>query len=243
MSLQKASGLRQTFFRDGQLKISRLGATVPRLSSVPFADHLFGEVEKLRRYLNSLALISRDSPLSIYILSHGQLLTEFEQHCHDSDNEKFVLLDVDQVATRVGLDEGSGTHYSDVMFAHLLASEVPLNHYARPEETQYYTLHRLRLALATASLADGAGQRRLERHQFHRGRQFQAAGARTGHAEIASTGSATNSHAPSCRRPRSSPSNQDRGGRGGELASIQTRPRRDICCRTPGWRARARARW
>jgi hypothetical protein len=26
------------------------------------------------------------------------------------------------------------------------------NHYARPEETQYYTLHRLRLALATASL-------------------------------------------------------------------------------------------
>ncbi len=151
ISLQKASGLRQTFFRDGQLKISRL-AHMPRLGSVPFADHLFGEVEKLRRYLNSLALISRDSPLSIYILSHGQLLTELEQHCHDSDNEKFVLLDVDQVATRVGLDEGSGTHYSDVMFAHLLASEVPLNHYARPEETQYYTLHRLRLALATASL-------------------------------------------------------------------------------------------
>ena len=151
ISLQKTSGLRQTFFRDGQLKISRL-AHMPRLGSVPFADHLLGEVEKLRRYLNSLALISRDSPLSIYILSHGQLLTELEQHCHDSDNEKFVLLDVDQVATRVGLAEGGGSHFSDVMFAHLLASEVPANHYARPEETQYYTLHRLRLALATASL-------------------------------------------------------------------------------------------
>ena len=151
ISLQKASGLRQTFFRDGQLKISRL-AHMPRLGSVPFADHLLGEVEKLRRYLNSLALISRDSPLSIYILSHGQLLTELEQHCHDSGNEKFVLLDVDQVATRVGLAEGGGTHFSDVMFARLLASEVPRNHYARAEETQYYTLHRLRLALAAASL-------------------------------------------------------------------------------------------
>lgn len=151
ISLQKASGLRQTFFRDGQLKISRL-AHMPRLGSVPFADHLLGEVEKLRRYLNSLALISRDSPLSIYILSHGQLLTELEQHCHDSDNEKFVLLDVDQVAARVGLSEGGGTHFSDVMFARLLAGEMPANHYARPEETQYYTLHRLRVALATASL-------------------------------------------------------------------------------------------
>jgi len=151
ISLQKTSGLRQSFFRDGQLKLSRL-AHVPRLGSVPFADHLLGEVEKLRRYLNSLALISRDSPLSIYILSHGQLLTELEQHCHDSDNEKFVLLDVDQVASRVGLADGGGTHFSDVMFARLLASEVPSNHYALPEETQYYTLHRLRLALATASL-------------------------------------------------------------------------------------------
>lgn len=151
ISLQKASGLRQTFFRDGQIKISRL-AHMPRLGSVPFTDHLLGEVEKLRRYLNSLALISRDSPLSIYILSHGQLLTELEQHCHDSDNEKFVLLDVDQVATRVGLAEGGGSHFSDVMFARLLAGEVPANHYAQPEETQYYTLHRLRIALATASL-------------------------------------------------------------------------------------------
>lgn len=151
ISLQKTSGLRQTFFRDGQLKISRL-AHMPRLGSVPFADHLLGEVEKLRRYLNSLALISRDSPLSIYILSHGQLLTELEQHCHDSDNEKFVLLDVDQVAARVGLADGGGTHFSDVMFARLLASEVPANHYASPQETQYYTLHRLRLALATTSL-------------------------------------------------------------------------------------------
>ncbi len=151
ISLQKTSGLRQTFFRDGQLKISRL-AHMPRLGSVPFADHLLGEVEKLRRYLNSLALISRDSPLSIYILSHGQLLTELEQHCHDRDNEKFVLLDVDQLATRVGLADGGGSHFSDVMFARLLASEMPPNHYARAEETQYYTLHRLRLALATASL-------------------------------------------------------------------------------------------
>ncbi len=151
ISLQKASGLRQTFFRDGQLKISRL-AYMPRLGSVPFAAHLIGEVEKLRRYLNSLTLISRDSPLSIYILSHGQLLDQLEQHCRDSEQEKFVLLDIDDVANRLGVRVKGQSHYSDLIFAHLLASQIPTNHYAQTEETQFYAMHRLRAALSMTSL-------------------------------------------------------------------------------------------
>lgn len=151
ISLQKASGLRQTFFRDGMLKISRL-AHMPRLGSVPFAAHLMGEVEKLRRYLNSLALISRDSPLSIYILSHGQLLGELEQHCRDSEQEKFYLLDIDDVGRRLGLKSAGDSHYADLLFAKLMASRPPPNHYAQPEETQFFALHRLRVGLAVASL-------------------------------------------------------------------------------------------
>ncbi len=151
ISLQKASGLRQTFFRDGHLKISRL-AHMPRLGSVPFAAHLIGEVEKLRRYLNSLALVSRDSPLSIYILSHGQLLGELEQHCRDSEQERFYLLDVEDVAHRLGLKQTGESHYSDLLFARLLVGSGPLNHYARPEETQFYSMHRLRVSLALAGV-------------------------------------------------------------------------------------------
>lgn len=159
ITLQKASGLRQTFFRDGHLKISRL-AHMPRLGSVPFAAHLMGEVEKLRRYLNSMALISRDSPLSIYILSYGQLLSELEQHCRDTDQEQFFLLDVDDVGRRLGLKQTGDSHYSDLLFAKLLCGKVPLNHYAQPEETRFYAMHRTRIALAVAGvmlLLAGAG--------------------------------------------------------------------------------------
>ena len=151
ISLHKASGLRQTFFRDGQLKLSRL-AYMPRLGSVPFAAHLIGEVEKLRRYLNSLTLIGRDSPLSVYILSHGQLLNQLVQHCRDSEQEKFVLLDIDDVAGRLGVKVKGQSHYSDLIFAHLLAAQIPPNHYAQPDETQFYAMHRMRTALATTSL-------------------------------------------------------------------------------------------
>jgi hypothetical protein len=159
ISLQKASGLRQSFFRDRQLKISRL-AYMPRLGSVPFAAHLMGEVEKLRRYLNSLALISRDSPLSIYILSQGQLLTELEQHCRDTEQERFFLLDVDDVARRLGCKQTGESHYSDLIFAKLLADKAPLNHYAKSDQTQIYSMHRYRAALTAASiilLLGGAG--------------------------------------------------------------------------------------
>ena len=151
ISLQKASGLRQSFFRDGHLKISRL-AHMPRLGSVPFAAHLMSEVEKLRRYLNSLALISRDSPLQIYILSHGQLLGELEQHCRDSEQEKYFLLDTDDVAQRLGLEQTGESHYADLVLARLLAGSRPAQSYAQAQETQFYKLHRLRTALAVAGL-------------------------------------------------------------------------------------------
>lgn len=151
ISLQKASGLRQSFFRDGMLKISRL-AHMPRLGSVPFAAHLMGEVEKLRRYLNSLGLISADAPLNICILSHGQLLSELEQHCRDTDSEKFSLIDVDDASARLGLRQTGESHYGDLLFARLLIANLPQNHYARAQETQFYAMHRTRIALAVAGV-------------------------------------------------------------------------------------------
>ncbi len=150
LSVQSASGLRQTFFRDRQIKISRL-APMPRLGSVPYASHLMGELEKLRRYLNSLALISNEGPLEVYILSHGEWLNELEQHCRDTVDEKFFLLDVADVGVRLGLEKKLTTAYSDTIFNQLLLDESPKNHYASTDETKYFTLHRARNGLLAAS--------------------------------------------------------------------------------------------
>ena len=150
ISVQSASGLRQTFFRDRQIKISRL-AQMPRIGTVPYASHLMGELEKLRRYLNSLALTSRDAPLDVYILSHGQWLTELEQHCRDTAEERYFLLDVAEIGKSLGLDAPLTTAYSDAIFAQLLLDETPRNHYASNEERKYFSLYRIRNALISAS--------------------------------------------------------------------------------------------
>jgi hypothetical protein len=150
ISVQNASGLRQTFFRDRNIKISRL-AQMPRIGSVPYASHIMGELEKLRRYLNSLGLISSEGPLDIYILSYGEWLNELEHHCRDTDDERYFLLDVADVAVRLGLKKKLNSAYSDALYSQLLMDENPKNHYANKQETKYFSLHQLRNGLVMAS--------------------------------------------------------------------------------------------
>jgi hypothetical protein len=152
ITLQSVSGLRQTFFRDQQFKISRL-APMPRLGAVPFGAYLMGELDKLRRYLNSIALTAPSAPLDVYILSHGEYLEELERHCEASAEERYFVVDVADVARKLGIDGAMTTPYGDALFAYLLLSGSRRNHYARPAQTRYFTLYQARVVLAAASLA------------------------------------------------------------------------------------------
>jgi len=151
VSLQSSNGLRQTFFRDGELKVSRL-APMPRLGTVPFASHLMGELEKLRRYLNSLALVNTEAPLEIYLLSHGEYLDELESRCRDSDYERFYLIDVADAARRLGLPGALTTPYSDALFAYALLDRPPKDHYARHRDRHFHRLHRARASMLAAGV-------------------------------------------------------------------------------------------
>jgi len=149
ISVQQASGLRQTFFRDGHLKISRLAA-MPRPGTVPYASYVSSELDKLRRYLNSLALTSRDGPLEIYVLSHGDMLAELEQECRDTETEIYRLVDIAALARKLKIPGEVRTPYGDLLFAQLLLDAPPREQYAPPAETRYHTLHRTRIGLLVA---------------------------------------------------------------------------------------------
>ena len=152
VSVQAAGGLRQTFLRDGQIALSRLVA-MPRPGTVPYGTFVFGEGVKLRRYLNSLALLGRDEPLFIHLLSHGESLRELEAQCVNTETERHVLIDTATAATSLGLAETAVTAESDVLFAQLLLDSPPDIDYSRTSDRRDYRLHRLRLAL----LASAAG--------------------------------------------------------------------------------------
>lgn len=151
ISVQQVSGLRQTFFRDGHLKISRLAA-MPRFGTVPYASFVGSELDKLRRYLNSLALTSRDAPLEVYMLSHGDLLAELRQECRDSDTERFRLVDIADLARILRIAGDVRTPYADLVFAQLLLDDPPRVQYAQPAERRFYTLRRARIGLFIAGV-------------------------------------------------------------------------------------------
>ena len=151
VSMQSASGLRQSFFRNGELKVSRL-AKMPRLGTVPLGPHVLGELDKTRRYLNSLRLASREAPLDVYLLSSGGTLSELKSHCADSDAVRYHMIDIAQLGRQFGISGALTTPYSDVIYVHLLLSEQPKNQYARAQETTYYSLYKTRIGMIAAGV-------------------------------------------------------------------------------------------
>lgn len=151
VTLHSSGGLRQSFFRDQQLKVSRL-AVMPVLEPGRVASYILGEVERVRRYLTSLRQLTRDTPLDVYVIAHGPLREDLRRQAADSMGLRHHILDVAEVGARVGIRGRLESSYSDLLFARMLAAAPPAQHYASPEETRYASLYRLRTAMNAVSL-------------------------------------------------------------------------------------------
>ncbi|MCC6201398.1 MAG: hypothetical protein IT494_00160 [Gammaproteobacteria bacterium] len=152
VTLHGSGGLRQTFFRDRQFKLSRL-VPLPRSGTTPIGGYLLGELDKLRRYLSSLGLLAANVPLQIYILAHGDWLEAIASRCRDTEDERYLLVDVADVGRKLGVSGALTTPYCDLLFAQVLLAKPPRNHYARREQMRYFSLYRARVGLFAASIA------------------------------------------------------------------------------------------
>ena len=151
VTLQSAGGLRQTFFHQKRIKLSRL-AIMPAGGTPGHASYVLGEIEKIRRYLNSLRQLPHDSPLDVYVIGSHALLTDISSQSPDSLTTRHHLLDVEEVAEMVGMKGPYGSDYSDRIFAHLLAKKRLPNQYAPANQTRHNTMYRARIGLIAASV-------------------------------------------------------------------------------------------
>ncbi len=151
VTLQSSGGLRQTFFHNKRVKLSRL-AIMPPGGTPGHASYVLGEIEKIRRYLNSLRQLPHDSPLDVYVVGGRPLLADITRQSPDSLTTRHHLLDVEEVAEMVGIKGGYGSEYSDRIFAHLLANKRLPNQYAPASQTRHNSMYRARLGLIAASV-------------------------------------------------------------------------------------------
>lgn len=152
VSLQGADNLRQSFFQGRYLKISRL-AHLPVAQGRQAAEAIPEEVEKLRHYLNSLRLLTRDESLDVYVLSDAEALSDLGRAPASAGHTRYHVVDIADLAHRLGMGNGLDSTYADSLFVRLLIRACPANHYATAQETRYFTVHRLRKAMVAASVA------------------------------------------------------------------------------------------
>jgi hypothetical protein len=148
---QSTGGLRQTFFNRQRIKLSRL-AMMPPGETPGHASYVLGEIEKIRRYLNSLRQLPHDSPLDVYVVGNRALLADITRQSPDSLTTRHHLFELDEVAEMAGMKGPYGSEYSDRIFAHILAKKRLPNQYAPATQTRHNTMHNARIGLVVASL-------------------------------------------------------------------------------------------
>ena len=150
VSMQSISGLRQTFLHNGEFRISRL-VQLPRYGTAPYAPHIRDEVEKIRRYLNSLRITQLDESLDIFFLVAGDLCTELRKEYQDSGLTRYHVLDINKLLESSGSQRRISTPFSDQLFAHQLLRQKPANYYATPSQRRFFTMRRMRHMMLAAS--------------------------------------------------------------------------------------------
>ncbi len=151
VTLGGGSGLRQTFFRDQKLQISRL-AKLPRFGTTPYAPYVLTELEKLYRYLSNLRLLSREEPLDIYILAHGEMLVDLNNRIKEAGMTRYHLIDVASLSQEMGIEGVLTTPFSDYLYANLLLTGSTKNHYGTVNDTHYFSMHQKRVGFYAASI-------------------------------------------------------------------------------------------
>lgn len=148
-----SSGLRQSYFKDGQLRFSRLTPVVDLSLDKGYAQFVHSEIGKTKRYLSNLHLLARDVTLDVCMISGGDPLTQLEQMRDSETLEHYHLFSLHDVAKRLRYKGPRIDHECDELYAFMVARTRTPNHYASSERRFHYSMFRARQALSGLAVA------------------------------------------------------------------------------------------
>ncbi len=134
---QRGDNLRQTFIKDNQVRFSRLA---PQLGSdkSSFGTIANAEIEKTKRYLNTLKLLDFDASLEVIVISDTEHLSSAKAICNNTDQMHYTFHSTRDVAQLLGMKSYPDNQYSDSIFVSLLCKKRNPNHYAQTEHLYHY---------------------------------------------------------------------------------------------------------
>lgn len=149
--------LRQTYFRSGEIKFSRL-TPVDLEEGETLGGLVAAEVSRTWQYLDSLRYFQTSDRLEVCVLVHPKDRAAVEPALRDYDQIAYRLLDMEQVAGKLGLKPPPLSSSAEEILAHLFFQKPGENHFAPPELRKFAVLRHARNAIgvvAGAILAAG----------------------------------------------------------------------------------------
>lgn len=144
ISWEKFSGLRQTYFSDRRLQISRL---TPVRAELTFHDAVVNELSRTYQYLKSLSLLPSGQTLDVRILCHADDRAELHNKLPDDADVRYDFADINEVGNQLKLKYRFTDSDASQIFLHQLATSRPNTNYASAAHTHFYTLWQLRRAV------------------------------------------------------------------------------------------------
>lgn len=153
-------GLRQTYFRDRQIKFSRLTPIVSDANN-SLGELVAAEASRTWQYLDSLRYFAgREDSLEVCIVVHAKDRDSIADAIRAYPLFKYRFLDIGEVAARVKLKPAPSASHAEEVLVHLFAQRKIDNHFAAKESMRFAKYRRIQMALygATAAcLAAGVG--------------------------------------------------------------------------------------
>ena len=149
ISWEKFSGLRQTYFSNHHLQISRL---TPIHTDLAFHDAVIKELTRTYQYLKSLSLLPSGQILDVRILCHADDRIELHNKLPDDADVHYDFADIEEVGKQLKINYRFTDSDASQIFLHQLTVNRPDTNYANAEHIHYYTLWQLRRALNWSSV-------------------------------------------------------------------------------------------
>jgi hypothetical protein len=154
---QRGNNLRETFVKNGRVRFSRLAPLLESDCST-YGVVVSAEVDKTKRYLNTLKLLEFNDQLEVVVISDTDHLDTARQACITNEQLAYSFHAIQDVASKLKIQDYPDGQFSDSLFVSLLTNKHSKNHYAQPEHLYlgrtYYAAHAIKVLSGT--LAAGA---------------------------------------------------------------------------------------
>lgn len=156
LAAQHTGGLRLTFFRDRQFRLSRLTRGESAKTTDPVRLYA-GEISNTRLYLHALRTATLDEHLTVVLIDRNDELEEVAAAItQDNPALDCVRIGRDALASALHIDTRLLTSTPDALYLQLLGLELPATNIAPPTATTGYRRYRASRAIYAACAGIGA---------------------------------------------------------------------------------------